>query len=217
MRPILIAVALAFALTLSLVAVPVFAQSIYGLSFRTTDAAPEGAPRGSVDIVADDGSYLVTVDLTEAADVLFLDDFDGAEAFVVWAVDMDGVSENIGVLDEDLFLEDAQVDYLIARLYLTAEPSADAESAAGERLYQVTLRNVTEAEEAEVEAQAAAEETPEATAEPEATALPTAQAEAEAKPTVLPTTGSGLGDLIVLAIVSFGLIGAGLRLRTVRL
>jgi hypothetical protein len=105
MRPILIAVALAFALTLSLslVAVPAFAQSIYGLSFRTTDAAPEGAPRGSVDIVADDGSYLVTVDLTEALDVLFLDDFDGAEAFVVWAVGMDGVSENIGSLDEDLF------------------------------------------------------------------------------------------------------------------
>lgn len=205
------------------------AQSIYGLSFRPTEALPEDALRGTVDIVASGTEYVVSVDLGKASGELDLSRYDEASTFVVWAVDMDGESTNIGQLDDALRLEDAPVEFFIAKLYLTAEASGDVAKPTGERLYEVTLRRVTEvdltaADEEGEEAEEAteAEEAEESEEAPKPTAAAaSSQASStgttEAKPQVLPTTGSHLGDLLVLAVVAVALITAGLRLRTVRL
>jgi len=230
MRSVWIAGFVAVGLTLLIAAMPVSAQSIYGLSFRTTDAAPTGAPRGSVDIVAADGGYVVTVDLSNAKDELDLGSYGGAKDFVIWAVDMDGVSENIGTLDGNLLLEEAEFPRLIAKIYLTAEPSASVEEPSGQRLYETTLRSVTEvapqasdAESAAMASTAAAtaesptEEAAAPTTAPEPTDASAAAKTGSDKPKELPTTGSDLGDLIVLLVVSLILIGAGLKLRTVRI
>lgn len=237
MRRASLAVLAALALAVLLGALPARAQSIYGLSFRPTDALPEETSRGTADIVAVEGEYFVSVDLSEAADALDLANFGDAEAFVVWAVAMDGKSTRVGALNDELRLEDTAVGFFIARLYLTAEPSADVDEASGDRLFEVTLRRVTEvasaaadegdaeeaAEEAEkgeesaqtaksTESGAAAAAAAGATGATGAVAAPSA----EAKPHVLPTTGSDLGDLLVLLAVAGALILAGLRLRAVR-
>jgi hypothetical protein len=253
----------ALALVMLLGALPAHAQSIYGLSFRPTKAAPEDAPRGMVDIVAKNGDYIVSVNMAKAAPALDLGAL-GAKAFVIWAVDMDGQSHRVGQLDSGLQLEDATLDYVVAKLYLTAEPTADTKAPTGDRLYEVTLRRVVEvapegaAEGAKEQAASAGQQaqqaatvtqaatkastkastaaatrpaTTQATVEPTktATAKPTvkpastsipptaAAASTEDKPTVLPTTGSNLGDMLVLLVVAGALIAAGLRLRTVRL
>jgi len=193
------------------------AQSIYGLTLRPTDAAPEGAPRGSADIVSANGTYEVSVNLSAASGVLKLDAFRGASAFVVWAVDMDGRSGRVGALDEQLRLDAARVEHLIARLYITAEPAAGASNPTGARLYEVTLRNVPEAEGVVASAQEAAPPTEAATAEPAPAGPTPTTAARNDTPKVLPTTGTGLGDLLVLAAAGLALVAAGLRLRAVRL
>jgi hypothetical protein len=224
------------ALALVLVGVQALhAQSIYGLSFRPTAAAPKDAPRGSADIVASDGDYLVSVDLSAAKSVLKLSGYTGAKAFVVWEVGMDGKSAPIGALDANLKLSDAKVDHLIAVLYVTAEPSADVTRASGDRLYEVTLRQVTEVSTASgtgapaaaatsvaapvtaTELVAAGTVTATLAASPTASAPAPTSTPVESKPHNLPTTGGDLGDLLVLMAVALVLIGAGLKLRTVRL
>jgi hypothetical protein len=233
MRRLPLLVVAALVLVLLWGALPTFAQSIYGLSFRPTDAAPASSPRGSVDIEAGEGdNYLVTVDLASAAPSLKLANYDGANSFVVWSVDMDGQRHNLGSLNDDLTAEKLKADHLIAKLFLTAEADAEVAQPAGDRLYEVTLRNVAEVEStssstlskaAVAEASATVEEKPTATtvaagaAKAETKASPTAETKpAEAKPQVLPTTGDSTRDLLVLLAVVVGLVLIGTRLRTLR-
>jgi hypothetical protein len=206
-RFVILAVAVV-ALGLVMRALPALAQDILGLSLRPTGEVPAGTARGTADIVvADGGGYLVSVDLSAAGDSLALEDFSGAEAFVVWAVDMDGVPHNLGTLGADNTLEDRPVDFNVARLLVTAEESADAANP-GEPLFQATLREVALQE-------AAAEPTATPAAEP--TAVAEEAAEDGNGPENLPTTGDPLRDLAVLAMVAAGLLAGGLRLRLVRL
>jgi len=193
---------------------PALAQDILGLSMRATEAMPEGTSRGLADIVDDGDGYAVSLDLSSAADALNLDDFDGAEAFVLWAVDMDGVRHNIGVLGDDGTLEDASVDFLIARLYVTAESDSAANQPTGDPLFLVTLRSVEEvdtvAEEDAEDADEAASEAADDTDEGEA-------ATDEAKPAELPTTGQPMRDLLVLLAMAGALLAGGLKLRSSRI
>jgi hypothetical protein len=221
-------VAAALAIVLLWVALPAFAQDIYGLSFRPTEALGETAPRGTVDIVAGEGDmYTVSTDLAGALKALKLGSYPAAAAFVVWGVDMDGQRHNLGVLGEDLTLADAEADFLVAKVFLTAEADTEATQPTGERLYEVTLRNVAEVEtttaaagqtEAKTEAKAASAQA--ATATPkteEAKASPTTAAKvAEPKPSNLPTTGGETRDLLVLVLVVLGLGLGALRLRAIR-
>jgi hypothetical protein len=243
MRTKLLVVVAGLVLALVWGALPASAQDIYGLSFRPTDAAPESSPRGTVDIVAGtDGKYVVTVDLSAADSVLKLANYPDADAFVVWSVDMDGKRRNLGVLDEGLVLGEAAADYLIAKLFLTAEADAAAAQPTTDRLYEVTLRNVAEVESTaarsgsgDTAAKPAAKTAAQAATAPTATTLaapaasPTVQAPAGAaaptaaaaktetgKPAELPTTGNNARDLAVLLAVVTGLVLAGIRLRTLR-
>lgn len=144
------ALALAGILALVWSAMPALSQDIFGLSFRPTEDSDLSA-RGSVDIVSSGDGYVVTVDLANASDELRLDDYEGATAFVVWVVDMDGNVINVGELDDDLTLDDAEVDGVVAKVFVT--PEADAGSAPeGQRLYELTLRNVAELEQADDDA-----------------------------------------------------------------
>jgi hypothetical protein len=218
MRRLSIAMLAVLGLMLVTCVTPALAQSITGLSLRPADAAPEGSARGAADIMQSDGGFKVSVDLSSNADLLKISRFEGATAFVVWAVDMEGVAHRIGTLDDDLALADAPVDFVVARLIVTAEPSADAATMEGAPLFQAILRNV-EVKSSEGGAMAPAAEATATTPEAEATATsaPAPTAGETTKPTVLPTTGSVAQDLAVLAALAAVLLLLGLRFRTVRL
>jgi hypothetical protein len=195
----------ALALFLATGSRPAAAQDILGLSLRPTDEMPAGTARGTVDLVSEAGGQTnVHVDVSGAAESLKLEDHPGASAFVVWAVDNDGVRHNIGTLDEALVLADASVPFLVAKIYVTAEADAEAASPTGEQLFEATLRNVTE-----VEAPPAAA----ATGAPAAAAPAPTEAPAAEKPKVLPTTGAALPDGWVLAALALGLLAFGAWLR----
>jgi hypothetical protein len=203
--PFLVLATLAFALALA--ATTAHAQDIRGVSFRPTDEMPPGTGSGSASItVNDDGTYAVSADLSGLTNELVLDDFDGAGAFVVWAVDMTAVEHPVGALNADLVLEPTNVDFLVAQLLLSAEASADSSSREGEVLFRAKIR--------EPDASAAAA----ATATPAAAPSPTAAAAAtdDDEPKELPKTGELVRDLLVLAAVGIFLIFGGIQLRRVR-
>ena len=186
-----------------------FAQNILGLSVRPTDLLPPGTSRGTADIMTSDhGGYTLDGDLSAAAAVLAFAYYPGSTAWVVWIVGMDGIRHNVGALDENLVLEGVRTDVLIARIFVTAEELADADTPSENRLFEATLRDVEEVD------KTAAEGTPE---EPATTAPPTATPAAEAGPEELPTTGGTVQDLAVLALVAGALIVVGLRLRAIRI
>jgi hypothetical protein len=199
--PFLVLATLAFALALA--ATTAHAQDIRGVSFRPTDEMPPGTGSGSASItVNDDGTYAVSADLSGLTNELVLDDFDGAGAFVVWAVDMTAVEHPVGALNADLVLEPTNVDFLVAQ----PEASADSSSREGEVLFRAKIR--------EPDASAAAA----ATATPAAAPSPTAAAAAtdDDEPKELPKTGELVRDLLVLAAVGIFLIFGGIQLRRVR-
>jgi hypothetical protein len=182
---------------------------IRGVSFRPTDAMPPGTGSGSADIsAAPDGTYRVSVDFSSQSETLVLDDFDGATAFVVWGVDMQGVEHRIGALTSDLVLEDASIDFLASGLIMSAEADADAASRTGDILFAITLRKVDKA--------AAASTTGTATAAAPAPTPPPTAATSDSKPKELPTTGQLVRDLMVLAAVGLTLLVAGLQLKRAR-
>ena len=208
------------ALTLALVgfaaaAAPVSAQSIIGLSFRPTDAAPEGAGNGKVDIVSADGGYKVSVDLSANAEA-FGERAAGGEHLVVWAVDMDGKRHNLGTLDGDYVLKDAAADYMVAKVYVTAEDDAAAINPSSDPMFNLTLRTVTEVETPADQAMAESAKSEDA-AKSDTSAAASSAAAAPAKPKELPTTGTLVRDLLVLVAVAGALVAGGLRLRTVRI
>ena len=200
------------------------AQDIIGLSLRATDAMPGETGRGAVDIVKSqgEGNYRVKVDLSGASEGLDFAKFEGATAWIVWAVDMDGVRHNIGTLSDQLLLENAAIDYLVARVYVTAEKDANAKTPAGQPLFSVTLRNVEEVDTVpDAPAGVASSTTGAAAAAPasSAAAAPAAggaKKEAE-KPADLPKTGSWVQDVLIVLLVGAGLLAAGLRMRGIRL
>jgi hypothetical protein len=128
---------------------------------------------------------------------------------------MDGVRHPIGVLDENLVMEDAEVSFLVARVFVTPEPATDVASPSGERLFAAELRAVEEVDTLPTESEAS-----EAAAEEEAEEAETAEESAEEAPATepeeLPTTGALLHDLLVLVLVAGALLIGGYRLRTVR-
>ncbi len=202
----------ALGLALGVGAMTAHAQGdIRGVSFRPTDAMSAGTGAGSADIsAAADGTYTVSVDFSTQTESLILDDFDGATAFVVWGVDMQGAEHPIGPLTKDSVLEDASIDYLPSGLLMSAEADPAAATRAGDILFKITLRQVDKA--------AAANATATATAAAEPTAAPTAAAAASTstKPKVLPTTGQLFRDLAVLAAVGFALLLGGMQLKRSR-
>lgn len=198
----------------------IFAQDIMGLSLRPTDAMTGAPGRGTVDIVRSNGAgnYSVNVNMSGSADAMDLSTFDGATAWVVWAVDMDGVRHNLGALDAELMLKDASADYMVARVYVTAEKDANAKQP-GEPLFIVTLRQVQEVDTVASDEDASADEAADEDADEAADedkADESASADAS-QPKVLPTTGGPFSDLLVLLVVAAALLAGGLRLRTVRL
>lgn len=232
MRPVLVFSGLLLALLLAAVATDTHAQDIVGLSMRATDAMPGGG-RGSVDIVKSQGAsnYLVSVDLAAAAEGMDLTEFEGAKAWVAWAVDMDGIRHNLGALNADSAIKDVPVDYMVARVYVTAEPDAAAKAPTGDPLFSVTLRNVKEVDTLPADSQAAAAQpaasatTAAATgagAAAAATSVPAAQAPSAAaakdgaKPKELPTTGTWVQDVLAALLVATALLAGGWRLRSVR-
>lgn len=206
-----------FALFLALVglaaaAAPVSAQDIIGLSLRATDAAPDGAGNGTVDIVAEGDGYNVSVDLSGNADA-FAEQAAGGDHLVVWGIDMDGKRHNLGTLDDAYALENAGADFMVAKVYVTAEDDAAAVNPTSDPLFNLTLRKVTEVETAMDDASMAADESAKASD----TAAASAPAAAPAKPQELPTTGTLLLDLVVMLAVAAAFVVGGLRLRAVRL
>ena len=187
-------------------AMPTHAQDILGLSLRATDAMPDGSARGLVDFVSTGDGTEVSVDLSGAAEGISIDDFDDATDFVVWAVDMEGVRHNLGALNDDLVLEDASTDFLVARVFLTAESDAGATQPSGDRLYEVTLRNVDEVDTVPDDVDSSEEMADDDAASEE-------DAEEDAKPSELPTTGDPIRDLAVLLALATVLIGGGFSLR----
>ncbi|MFN2115215.1 MAG: hypothetical protein ACK2T6_05835 [Anaerolineae bacterium] len=237
MRRLVIAVVAAVGVVLLLGVAPTLAQDIYGLSLRPTDMLDELSARGTVDIVADGDGYLVSVDLSAAIDELKLDDFGSAEGFVAWVVDMNGDVINAGTLDRNLVLEDAQVGSVVAKVFVTAEGNADGAVPSGDRLYELTLRNVAEtaqpasqsddestAADEDSDTEEAAGESEEATEDEDAASDDEAatdegedeESATDAKPAELPTTGGDTRDMLVLLAVSAVLLLGALRLRTLR-
>jgi len=194
-------------------AAPVSAQNIIGLSFRATDAAPEGAGNGLVDIVAEGEGYKVSVDLSGNAEA-FGEQAAGGEHLVVWGIDMDGKRHNLGTLDDSYTLAEAPADFMVAMVYVTAEDDAAAINPTTDPLFNLTLRRVTEVETTAEEAGMAADES--AAASDTAAASAPAPAAEPAKPQELPTTGSLVRDLAVLLAVALAFMAGGLRLRAVR-
>lgn len=204
------------ALSLALVgfaaaAAPVGAQDIIGLSFRATDAAPEGAGNGKVDILQEGDGYTVSVDLSGNAEA-FGEQATSGDHLVVWGIDMDGKRHNLGTLDESYTLTDAPAGFMVAMVYVTAEADAAAVNPTTDPLFNLTLRKVTEVETTAEEAAAAAE-----SSEGSETAAASAPAAAPAKPQELPTTGTLVRDLAVLLAVAAAFVAGGLRLRAIRL
>jgi hypothetical protein len=195
---------------------PASAQDILGLSLRPTDEMPSGTARGSVDLVADNGGYVISVDLSGAAEALKLESFEGAQAFVAWAVDTNGVRHNLGSLDEGLVLKDARADYPVAQVFVTAEPDAAAGVPAGEPLFTAALRNVTIVDATATPADGAPAAAPQPTAAAAAAPAATAAAPAPAKPKELPTTGETVPEVWALVGVALALLAVGWRLRAGR-
>jgi len=225
MRKLCIAVVAVAAATLW--AMPIArAQDIIGLSLRATDALPGETGRGAVDIVKSqgEGNYRVKVDLSGASEGLDLAKFEGATAWVVWAVDMEGVRHNVGALNDQLLLEDAAIDYLVARVYVTAEKDANAKTPEGQPLFSVTLRNVEEVDTLPEAPAAVASSTTGAPAGAPAASTGAAApkpgdtvAKETQKPADLPKTGSWVQDVLVVLLVGAALLVAGSRLRGMRL
>lgn len=227
MRKIAVVAAL---LGMAAVAVPAHAQDILGLTLRPTDAMPDGSVTGLIDLVSTGDGTEVSVDLSGAADALTIEDYEDATEFVVWAVDMDGVRHNLGPLNGDLVLEDAPVDFLVARIFMTAEADAEAQQPTGDRLYEVTLRRVDEVDTIPMQTESSDEPTDEDAGESADTEEEGSDAAGEgedegegegegeeAQPKELPTTGDPVRDLLVLAALAIVLIGGGMRLRAVRI
>lgn len=224
-----LAVLIAF-LAAAVLVTPAQAQDILGLTMRPS-ADVEGCPNGTADIMSEGDGYVVSVDLSGAAECLSGSEFESAGNYVTWAVDMDGNRHNLGTLSDDLTLEGAAVDYVVAKVYVTAEESADAVNPSADPIFSVTLRNVTEveAQEDDMDAQDEASEdeegADEAGDEEDEAASDEAEEEgdmadeddADSTPEELPTTGSLLRDLLVLAALATVLVLGGLRLRAVRL
>lgn len=190
------------------------AQDILGLSLRPSEAMPDGSAPGLVDFVSTGSGTEVSVDLSGAVEGMSIEDFEGASDFIVWAVDMEGARHNLGPLNADLVLEDAPVDFLVARVFVTAESDAAVTQPTGDRLYEVTLRRVEEVDTVPEQTDAV-DEAAEEEDEGEEAADEETEA-ADAKPKELPTTGDPMRDLLVLVTLSIVLIGGGLRLRTVK-
>ncbi len=240
MRQSLLLTATLFGLLFGLAATVAHAQDIIGLSLRPTEAMPGEKARGTVDIVRSqgEGNYMITVDLSPAAEAMDLSKFPNATAWVTWAVDMDGVRHNIGALNSDLKLPGAAVDYLVAKLYITAEQDPAVDNPTGEPLFNVALRSVEEvaapagsgatAKQAAQASPDATKATGAATAAPGASAMPTGtaasgapagtkpDAKAGEKPDKLPTTGDPVQDVLAVILVAAALLLGGWRLRTVR-
>ncbi len=206
----------------AVLATPIMAQDIMGMSLRPAPGSKDLAGTGTIDILRAEkaGSYTVNLDLSKAAESLDLSKFEGAKAFVVWAVDLDGMRHRLGRLDDKQALADVAVDYSVAKVYVTAE--ADAEAAApSDPLYVVTLRQVKEQESApaaadsKAAASGATATTATQAAAPTAassSAAPTTEAKKDAKPSTLPTTGSARSDVLVMALLALLFIGLGLKL-----
>lgn len=222
-----LAVLAAFSLA-AVVAAPIHAQDILGMSLRPAPGSTDLAGTGSIDILRGEkaGTYTVKVDLSKAAESLDLSKFEGAKAFVVWAVDLDGQRHRLGKLDDKQALGDTAVDYGVAKVYVTAEADAEAASPSAP-LYALTLRQVKEQESAPAAAdgkaaasaatattdsKAAAPTAASGTASTTAGSSPTAEAKKDAKPSTLPTTGSAKPDLLVMGLLALLFIGLGLKL-----
>lgn len=200
------------------------AQNVQGLSLRAGEAM-KGSPSGLVDIVGNGDAATVMLDLSGAAETMKLADFDGAKAFVVWAVDMDGYRHNLGALSDELKLADVEVDFRVARIYVTAEADAGAKAPTGDPLYAATLRNVTEKDGAPAGAAKASSASSSASSSTSSSAASTSAsastgaakpAAAGAKPAELPTTGGGGGDLALLAVAAACLLFVGAKMAGVR-
>lgn len=202
-------------------ALPAQAQDILGLSLRPTDAMTGSPGRGAVDITRSngEGNYSIKVDMSGTADSMDLASFDGATSWVVWAVDMDGIRHNVGTLDADLMLESASVDYMIARVYITAEADAKAKQPS-DPLFSVTLRQVEEvdtvAEDDTAGDEAATDEAAASDASADASGTDTSASAESSTPAELPTTGGPVSDMLMLLAIAGMLVFGGLRLRAVR-
>mgnify|MGYP000986728104 CR=1 FL=1 len=209
-----LAVLAAFSLA-AVVAAPIHAQDILGMSLRPAPGSTDLAGTGSIDILRGEkaGTYTVKVDLSKAAESLDLSKFEGAKAFVVWAVDLDGQRHRLGKLDDKQALGDTAVDYGVAKVYVTAEADAEASSPSAP-LYALTLRQVKEQESAPAAAdnKAAASAATSGSASTTAGSSPTVEAKKDAKPSTLPTTGSAKPDLLVMGLLALLFIGLGLKL-----
>lgn len=199
---------------LAAAAAPAGAQDIIGLTFRATDAAPEGVGNGKVDILSEGEGYKVSIDLSANAEA-FGEQAAAGDHLVVWGIDMDGKRHNLGTLDESYTLTDAPADFMVAMVYVTAEDDAAAINPTSDPLFNLTLRKVTEVETtADEAASMASEGAAESEGEGESAAATSA---APAKPQELPTTGTLVRDLAVLLAVAAAFVAGGLRLRAVRL
>jgi hypothetical protein len=185
---------------------PVRAQDILGMSLRPTGVMPAGTSAGAVDIVGQDGGgYLVSVDLSGVADSLASSDYAG-DTLVVWAVDTEGTTHRLGALSEQHVLEDAPADYLIARIFVTSEASAEAAAPSGESLFQATLRNVPQAETTATPAAEEGEGEGEEAAAGQAPSTP--EPTKAANPQDLPRTGAlDHGPLPIVALAMLALLG----------
>lgn len=217
MRRTLAALA-AFSLAAALAA-PIHAQDIMGMSLRPAPGSKDLAGTGTIDILRAEkaGSYTVKVDLSKAAESLDLSKFEGAKAFVVWAVDLDGMRHRLGKLDDKQALGDTTVDYSVAKVYVTAEADAEAASPSTP-LYALTLRQVKEQETAAAapataDSKAAAPTAASGSSSTTAgSSSPTAEAKKDTKPSTLPTTGSAKPDLLVMGLLALLFVGLGLKL-----
>jgi len=178
-------------------AAPIFAQDILGMSLRPAPGSKDLAGTGLIDITRGEkaGNFNVKVDLSKAAESLDLSKFEGAGAFVVWAVDMEGLRHSLGALDDKMVLADTLVDYTVAKVYVTAEANAKV-AAPSAPLYVVTLRQVTEQESAPtadskaVAAAATATTDSKATAPTTAAVMPASGATKRSSPCVVSMKGA---------------------------
>ena len=201
-----LAIVAGLALLMGTGALPAHAQDILGLSLRPTDAMDGSPGNGTLDITTTNGAgkYTIKVDMSAAGEGLDLSAHEGATQWVAWAVDMDGMRHNLGALDGELMLESVPVDYMVARVYVTAEASAEVKSPSAP-LFVVTLRQV---EEVETATDSAADD--DGAADDESAEKETK----EEQPKELPTTGGPLQDMMLLLLVAAALVFGGMRLRT---
>lgn len=233
---------IALAISASLVT-PAAAQDIRGLTLRATDKFATGTG-GIVDLVKqpEGAGYLIKVDLSKAAEGLKGAEFKDAKAFVVWAVDMEGTRHNVGKLSDKGVLEDAKTSFVVAKLFVSPEGDANAVQPTGDRIYELTLRSVTETDKAPASSAKAAvavapatssgsssasasgstggttsagASTTAASASSNVSSTTTASSD-KSNPQTLPTTGEPWQDLSVLAAVALLLLAGGWRLARAR-